>query len=302
MFKRIERNFDVSVVIPNYNGENLLPDCLPYVIKAKDNPANRIREIIVVDDDSQDKSIEVLKRFPGVKVIKHRINRGFSSSVNTGARSSKGKIIVLLNTDVKPSYDFLMSVLPHFSSPNVFAVSLHEEGYGWANGRFKDGFIVHSPGKQDEEVQETFWVNGGSGVFRRDYWMDLNGMDERIFSPFYWEDLDLSYRAQKRGFTLLWDPKSMVTHKHESTLSRLPNRYVVRIQERNQLLFIWKNLTSVALFRKHVIGLTSRVLRHPGYVFVVFSALSKLGTVLKARKKELKEAKISDETIFARFS
>ena len=94
----------------------------------------------------------------------------------------------------------------------------------------------------------------------------------------------------------------MVTHKHESTLSRLPNRYVVRIQERNQLLFIWKNLTSVALFRKHVIGLTSRVLRHPGYVFVVFSALSKLGTVLKARKKELKEAKISDETIFARFS
>jgi GT2 family glycosyltransferase len=292
----------VSVIIPNYNGEKLLEKNLPAVLKAKEYKANNILEIIVVDDASPDGSVDLLKKkFPEVKVVKHRINRGFSSSVNTGARTSTGDLLVLLNTDVIPEKDFLTSVLPLFKNDGVFAVSFSEKGYSWAKGKFENGFVEHDLGTKTKKVHDTFWVSGGSGVFRRDYWMSLGGMDEKLLSPFYWEDLDLGYRALKRGYKLLWAPEARVLHKHESTIGLLPKKYVDRIRERNQLIFIWKNITSPILIRKHIVGLLKRVIRHPGYIRIVIMALSKIRQILRARKKEKRACKVSDEAIFARF-
>ena len=292
----------VSIVIPSYNTEWLLEKNLPHVLKAQKNKKNNIIEIIVVDDASPDGSVNLLKKkFPEVKIVKHKINRGFSSSVNTGARTSKGDLLVLLNTDVIPEEDFLVSVHPLFKDKSVFAISLSEKNYSWAKGEFKNGYVEHKAGVKTNKIHDTFWVSGGSGVYRRDYWMKLGGMDEKLFSPFYWEDLDLSYRALKRGFKLLWDPEARVEHKHESTIGLLPKKYVKRIGERNQLILIWKNITSPILIRKHILGLIRRALRHPGYMRIVIMALSKIRFILKARKKEKKDCKVSDEAIFARF-
>ena len=110
-----------SIVIPNFNGEAILAKNLPYVIRAMDNKENNIIEIIVVDDGSRDGSIKLIKEnFPQVKIIKHKINRGFSAAVNTGVRGSSGDLLVLLNSDVVPNEDFLVSCLPHFKNPKVF--------------------------------------------------------------------------------------------------------------------------------------------------------------------------------------
>ena len=297
------KSLEVSIIIPSYNTEKLLEKNLPKVLAAKKDKRNQICEVILVDDASPDNSAKVVKRkFPGIKLIKHRINRGFSATVNTGARSAKGELLALLNTDVIPEKDFLVSVIPHFKNKQVFGVSLNEKDYSWAKGRFKDGYIEHEPGRKGSKTMETFWISGGSGVFRRNRWMELGGMDEKLLSPFYWEDLDLCYRATKRGWLLLWEPKAKVVHKHETTIGQLPRKYVERVRERNQLLFIWKNLTSPILFRKHLAGLAKRVSRHPGYLRIIMMALMRLKRVLKARKKEKKEGKISDEAIFARFS
>ncbi|MFZ5932582.1 MAG: glycosyltransferase family 2 protein [Patescibacteria group bacterium] len=292
----------VSVVIPSFNGKELLAKNLPWVLKARENKENNIAEIIVADDGSADDSAIFLKsNFPSVKVIKHKANRGFSASVNTGVRTAKGELICLLNNDVVPEEGFLKSVIPHFSDPKVFAVSLHERGYSWAKGSFKDGFIEIGPGKETGEPHVSFWVSGGSGVCRREYFIKLGGMDERLLSPFYWEDIDICYRAAKRGWLNLWEPKAFVIHKHESTISRFSKRFVERIRERNQLLVIWKNIISPTLFRKHIVGLFGRLIRHPGYARIVLMALLRIRVALKARAKEKKEAKISDEAIFARF-
>lgn len=293
---------DISIIISNFNGEKLLEKNLPFVLNAKKYPGNKIKEIIVVDDASKDGSVKFVKdNFPEVRVIKHKVNRGFSAVVNTGARSAKGELITLINNDVVPYKDFLEHVLPHFRKEEVFAVSLHEIGYGWAKGKFENGFVGFEPGKEGDELHESFWVNGGSGVFRRDVWMKLGGMDEELLSPFYWEDIDLSYRAAKRGYKLLWEPKAKVRHKHETTMKTFPQKYVARIKERNQLIFMWKNITSPNLFRKHLAGLTRRSLRHPGYLRIVFMSAIKIRKVLKARRKEKKESKVSDEAILARF-
>jgi len=293
----------VSVVIPTYSRRDLLEKNLHFVVEAANDKINNIAEIIVVDDGSTDDSYPFVKNnYPQVKIVKHKINRGFSAAVNTGVRTAKGELICLINNDVVPSPDFLKEVLPHFTDKNVFAVSFNEKGeFGWAKGKFVDGFIEHEAGKKADKPHLTFWVSGGSGVFRRSTWIELGGMDEKLFSPFYWEDIDLCYRAAKRGLALLWEPNSLVEHRHESTVGRLPQTYVQRIKERNQLLFLWKNLTSPNLFRKHLWGLLKRVIKHPGYLRIVIMALLSLRAVLKARAKEIKEAKISDETIFARF-
>lgn len=295
-------NLNCSVIIPNYNGKDLLEKNLPFVLEAKKFAPNKILEVIVIDDSSSDESVDFIKTtYPWVKLIRHKVNRGFSSAINTGVRSSQGNLLVLLNNDVVVSKDFLVSPLSCFNDQNVFAVSLHEKGYGPSKGSFKNGFISHSPGKEDSIVHETFWVSGGSGIFRKDIWAKLKGMDEKLLSPLYWEDLDLCYRSLKQGYKLLWDPKAIVTHEHESTAKKLDRKWLLRIQERNQLLFIWKNLTSPNLFRKHILGLLTRILQGPGYVRIVLMALAKIGLVIKARAKEKKAAEISDEAIFAKF-
>jgi GT2 family glycosyltransferase len=293
----------VSIIVTNYNGRDLLARNLPSLVKAKENPKNRIIEIIVVDDGSSDDSVKFLKKeFPQVRVIAHTRNRGFAAATNTGVRLAKGKLVCLMNNDVFSSYNFLESTLEIFEkNKKVFGVSLNEGNYGPACGYFENGFIVYKPLPQAKKPKKTFWVSGGSGVFRRDIWAKLGWMDEKLFAPFYWEDVDMSYRALKRGYEVYWDPKAKVVHKHESTIGKFNKKKKERIQERNQLLFIWRNLTSRSLMAKHIAGIFQRVLRHPGYLIIVFMALSKIREVLRLRNKERKENLVADEFILNNF-
>lgn len=292
----------VSVVMPNLNGEKLLEKNLPFLLKAKENPENNIIEIIVVDDGSWDGSVKLLtKKFPEVKLIKHKKNRGFSAGVNTGTRMAKGDLVLLINTDVVPEENFLAPVFKHFNNPKVFAVSLHEKGFAYAKGSFWGGYIQLSMGEEEKEAHKSFYVSGGSGVFRRKIWMELGGMDEKLLSPFYWEDIDICYRAEKRGYINLWEPESYVVHNHESTISKFPKSYVQRVKERNQLLVIWKNIHSTKLLRNHIAGVIRRTVLHPGYLRIVFMALGRLGIALKARKKEIKLSKVSDEAVLMQY-
>lgn len=293
----------VSIVIPWYNTDWLTEKNLPLVLKASKNPKNNILEVVIVDDGSTDKSAAIIKSlFPGIRLIRHKVNRGFSVAVNTGVRSAKGELICLINSDVAPEEKFLESIHSHFRNPKTFAVSLNETGsLGWAKGYFRNGFIEHESGGKGSTPHLTFWVSGGSGVFKRKIWMELGGMDEKLLSPFYWEDLDISYRAMKRGYQLIWDPKAVVVHKHETTMKTLAQNYLQRIRERNQLLVTWKNIGSQNLIRKNIAGVAKRVLSHPGYLRIVVMALAKIVVVLKARAKERKETKVSDEAVFAKF-
>ncbi len=301
----MKKAHSVSIVIPNWNGRHLLEKNLPSVIAAAKNTKNRILEVIVVDDFSQDDSLISLKAFKSeIRLIKHTKNRGFAAAVNTGVRMAKGSLVCLLNTDVSVTSEFLAKIISHFDDDKVFGVCLHEEGHGPAVGHFKNGFIDHKGGKEKDEVQRSFWVSGGSGVFSREKWMELKGMDEELLSPFYWEDLDLSYRAAKRGYQILWEPDSLVYHNHEGVIntSHFKKVYMDRIKERNELLVLWKNLTSKPMRKRHVRGLVSRIVKHPGYMRIAIMAMKKRKEVRAAYKRELKETKVSDESIFAQFS
>lgn len=298
----LNKKLTVSVVMPSLNGEKLLEKNLPVLLAATSYKPNSVIEVIIVDDGSDDNSVSLIKsNFPNVRLFKHKVNRGFSASVNTGVRAAKGDLILLINTDVVPNKDFLVKVLTDFKDEKVFAVSLHEKGFGSAIGKFSNGFIELSMGPENNLTHPSFYVSGGSGVFRKSIWTELGGMDEALLSPFYWEDIDISYRALKRGYKLLWEPVSIVEHYHESTIGNFPATYVQRIRERNRILMHWKNLTSKNLITKHLTGLLKRFLMHPGYIRILIMAFFRLNLVLQRRKRELKESKVSDEVIFAKY-
>lgn len=291
-----------SVVIPNWNGQRLLQKNLPNVIKNVPKGS----EIIVIDDASSDESVNFLKSNFGkdIRLVVNSKNRGFAQSVNTGFRYAKNNLVCLLNSDVSPEPNFLENVGIRFkSNPKVFAVVLHEKGYGPASAKFK-GFLAHNSESEKTERDISLWASGGSSVFRRDLWWKLGGFDDKLFRPFYWEDVDLGYRAWKSGYVIQWEKSALVNHNHESSINKNSFRvsYIQKIKERNELLFMWKNLTSKKLIKQHVFYLIKRLISHPGYVRILLMALAKFKVLRSSRKKVKKIFVMSDEAIINIFS
>ncbi len=260
----------ISVVIPNYNGKELLERNLTKVLNCD------VDEVIVLDDGSKDKSWEILSRLQTqnskLKVLKHQNNQGFIPSVNDLFKKATGKIVILLNNDVEVEKNFLEPVLPHFKNDKLFAVNLHEIGGGPAIGFWKGGFFQFKNGSEDG-LQKSAWASGGSAAFRKEYWEKLRGFDE-LFAPFYWEDTDLSFRALKMGLEILWEPKAIVHHEHETTIKKINQRYVRWVKERNQLLFIWKNVKDKKLRFENRIEISTRILGGKiGYLIPLIWAL-----------------------------
>jgi GT2 family glycosyltransferase len=154
----------------------------------------------------------------------------------------------LLNTDVSPEKGFLEPLLVHFSDKKLFAVGCMDKSIengqtilrGRGLGEWKKGFLVHRRGEVNKT--STLWVSGGSGAFRKSIWSTLGGFNE-LYAPFYWEDIDLSYRALKSGYQILFEPKSIVIHEHEKGAIKIkyPPFKIKTIAYRNQFIFVWEN-------------------------------------------------------------
>lgn len=263
----------VSIVIPNFNGKDLLAKNLPNIL------ACGAEEAIVLDDGSTDGSSQFLKsNFPQVKLLTSTKNLGFVPSVNRLFEETSGEVVVLLNNDVWVDKKFLPPLIKHFSNPKVFAVNCHEEGEGPAEAFLRDGFFEFRRGRESQELKKSSWASGGSAAYNREIWRKLGGFDE-VFAPFYFEDVDLSFRAIKAGFEIFWEPNSKVLHQHETTIGKsFGKRYVEWIKQRNQLLFIWKNITDPKLIREHRLSLARRLFIKEGlgYWIPFLWALSKI--------------------------
>jgi len=286
-----------SIVIPNWNGQKLLEKNLPAVL------STGAQEVIIIDNGSTDNSLQLIDslKSPKIKVIKNQKNLGFAKAANQGVSAAKNEIVVLLNNDVVPEKDFLKPLIKDFEDSQVFAVSLNEPQFSWAKGKWVGGFVEHQPGPKTKNPHISFWASGGSGAFRKEIWEKLGGLDE-IFQPFYWEDIDLSYRAWKRGYRILWEPRSVVYHQHEKTIgTSFSPSFVDFISQRNQLLFVWKNMSDLRMLFIHKMFLFKKLLTKPSYWRVYGAVLVKLFLLLPRWTQERREHKITDKEIFKKF-
>ncbi|MGP8247969.1 MAG: glycosyltransferase [Bryobacteraceae bacterium] len=241
-----------SVVIPNWNGRELLAKYLPSIVAAlAGNPAN---EIVVVDNGSTDGSAEFVRRnFPQVTLVTLEKNFGFGGGSNAGFRAAANDIVVLLNSDMRVAPDFLAPLLAGFHDPLVFAVSCQiffsdpakpREETGLTQGWWEDGQlrVRHRIDPQVDTLFPCFYGGGGSCAFDRRKFLELGGFDE-LLAPFYLEDTDLGYLAWKRGWKVFYQPRSVVYHEHRGTIGkRFREDQIQAVLKKNYLLWSWKNI------------------------------------------------------------
>lgn len=249
----------ISVVIPTYKNTNKLLENLKHNFQYLKNC-----EIVVVNDCPKNPIKDKFFKDNNISLIENQKNHGFGGTMNIGIGNTKNEIVMLLNDDVLLKDTSFINTINIFNkNPSLFAVSFSQiEKNGSIVGKnflyWKDGFIQHSR-SENILAGKNGWAEGGSCIIDKNKFNLLGGFDEN-FSPFYWEDIDLSYRAKKNGFQILFDPKIQVVHHHETTIgSNFKKRYIKTIAYRNQLLCIWKNITDPKLRIEHLFGLIKRL-------------------------------------------
>lgn len=305
----------ISIVIPNYNGEALLGRHLPGVIEAARREGSA--EVIVVDDASTDGSVALLcNEFPSVNIIKLEENTGFGRACMAGVTAAKGDILVLLNTDVSVQPDFLGPLREDLEDEGVFAVSAIDLNRGSAEApgevrhpRFRRGFLVHAEHRPSgPPPYETVFAPAGYAAYKKEMFLALGGFDP-LYEPFYREDFDVCYRAWKRGWRTVVEPRSLVRHEHErgAILTAHGRARARAMERRNRFLFVWKNVTSRRmLFFRHLAPVAARVLLGWAvldlrYYVTLGRALVRLPAALRGRREERGVEKYSDGEVCARF-
>lgn len=226
---------DLSVIIASYNTSDLLDACIKSLLRAQQPPKGL--EIIVVDNNSKDNSVQMVKeKYPGVKIIANSENKGFATANNQGIKDANGKYILILNSDTKVKPDALVKPLKFLKThPQVGALSVklrlpngeidpdNHRGFPtpWVAlthfiglsklfpkskifnryfQSYKNFDAIHSI-----ELSACSYLMMPTKLLR-----ELNGLDEAFF--FYGEDIDLCYRVHEKGFKIIYYPKVEVIH------------------------------------------------------------------------------------------
>jgi GT2 family glycosyltransferase len=340
----------VSIVIPSWNGIDLLKRFLPSVIDSacdySEHSGSPV-EILIVNDGSTDGTREYLlgEGFktdspasgssdgikgahpprPDLRLINNDANVGFSKSCNRGFAEARYPLVFLLNNDVEVSAGAIAPLVENFTDPLVFAAHCRvfevengeEVGTGKMGG-FSRGFIrVHrsyvprpaSPAARADSKSDmplySIFATGGSSMFDRKKFLDIGAFDE-LLSPIYWEDVDISYRAWKRGYTVRYEPGSIVRHRVSSTMRRVDPEKIWRLKQRNRLIYHWVNLHDRGLMASHVawvalLALTAPLRLQTGFLLAVIDALKSFAAIRRRRRQERDFAKLTDREVFALF-
>lgn len=262
----------ISVIVTNFNTVNLLKKYFHHVV----NNSPEASEIIFTDDASPDDSVAYIsslqKKHPQIKIITHKKNVGFGENSNQAVKKAKGDYVVLLNSDILPHLGYISKAYKHLSDPNVFGVGFSELGHeNWSRIFWKDGYLQYDRGLDIKKTHISGWLSGGGSIIDKTKFLKLGGFDP-VYAPFYSEDVDLGYRAWKSGYTLLWEPKSVIEHKHESTMSKFPQRLLNYVKERNRLLTVWRNITDPKMLSENKVTQILRVLSGPNYIKIILAA------------------------------
>lgn len=248
----------VSLVILNWNGEKFLKEYLPSVIQYSQNSDC---EIVVADNNSTDKSIELLQKdFPTVKIIRLDQNYGFAQGYNLALNQIvDSEYFVLCNSDILLKSDAVSPIIKMMDSNPEIAVAMpkikslqHPElfeyagaaggyidkyGYPFCKGRILEN--VEKDEGQYNENSEIFWASGAFMVVRSEIYKNLGGLDSNFFA--HMEEIDFCWRVKNAGYKIAYCSESEVYHLGGGTLNQ-GNPRKLFLNYRNSLKMLFKNL------------------------------------------------------------
>ncbi len=220
----------VSVVVPNWNGADRLPSCLDALSKQ-----TLKAHIIVVDNGSSDGSRALLYgQYPSVEIIPEPVNLGFAGGVNAGIRRAMERddeYVALLNNDASPEPAWLSnlaSVLNKSAMAGIVTSKIQD-----ANGEYLDSTgemfttwgLPYPRGRREADTgqydkqKDIFGASGGASLYRLAMLEKIGLFDEDFFA--YYEDADLSFRAQLAGWKVLYEPSAVVKHHIGGTSNKI---------------------------------------------------------------------------------
>lgn len=310
------RPIEVSIVIPNFNQREALVACL----LALDSQEMDRFEVILVDNGSEDDSVERAREiFPDIRAITREWPVGFAAAANLGLQAARGSYVAVLNNDTEPEPCWLESAVETLESDRRFGFAASKvvhrdrpeildsfgEGLSLSCFPFQVGNGVSSVDHFCEPL-EVLGAPATAAVYRRELLRDVGGFDEAFGT--YLEDLDLSLRAQLRGWRCVAIPGARVRHTGQLTTGGTSNGEVVRLLGRNWVQMLLKNvpwrvllatcpgaaLTCGRQFARHAVKS-----RHPlQYAFGLVDGALRTRALLEKRASTLSGRTVGDDRLF----
>ena len=252
---------NVAVVILNWNGEKLLRQFLPSVLKYSQEAT-----VYVADNASTDDSIRcVSEEFPTVKIIQNQHNGGYAKGYNDALKTLSEAVFVLLNSDVEVTENWLVPILSAFKNDTNLAAAqpkildynnkgsfeyagaaggfIDRLGYPFCRGRIFD--TLEKDEGQFDDIKEIFWATGACLFIKKRAFQEVGGFDEDFFA--HQEEVDLCWRLQQKGGTIKYVGTSHVFHVGGATLD-VANPQKTFYNFRNTLLMLTKNVHGLQLW------------------------------------------------------
>lgn len=244
----------ITIVIPNYNGNRYLKQCLDSIYRQQ----YKNYEIIIIDNASTDGSYQWLMTYKDIIIKQLDQNYGFSRAVNEGIKLAKGEYVLLLNNDTELCDNFLEELLKVIEKDAfIFGVSSKMIQYqdqtliddagdeytvvGWGYKR-GDGNSVRDFVKEER----VFSACAGAALYRKEVFDKIGYFDENFFA--YMEDIDISYRANIYGYKNFYCPEAKVYHIGSATSGGRYNSFKIKISARNNVYVPYKNMPFLQLF------------------------------------------------------
>ena len=313
----------VSVIIPNWNGKEFLKTCLDSL----KTQTFREFKVILVDNGSTDGSIEfVRENYPEVKIVALDKNYGFAKGNNIGMeealKNEEIKYIALLNNDTEASPHWLgeLTQALNNNSDIGFCASkilrfynrqiIEEAGHAFCRYGFayKLGVGEEDKGQYDNS-RMVFSACAGAAIYRKSMIEEIGLFDEDFFA--YFEDLDLDFRAQLRGYKCLYVPMAVVYHIGGGTAKWGSTEHIY-FCSRNRITVLLKNMP-LSLLLKNLLGILWIELKDTiaGCIFLgpyrkmmlkgKMDALWQLPKISKKRRKIQRSRKVSNKYIESLF-
>lgn len=253
---------DVSIIFVNYKTKDLTINAIKSVVEKTQGIDF---EIFVVDNNSQDGSIEAIeKEFPQINIIKNTANTGFGAANNIAIKRAKGKYILCLNTDtllinnaIKIMYDFMEKedskniavcggtlynensnyIMSYANFPNLF----NSLSFSWILKRL---FPMIRNKKEPTNIKEVDFITGADIFFRKSILDKVGLFDETFFM--YAEEVDLCKRIKNEGYSIKIIPQAKIIHLEEKSSKNFWENSRMRVK--SKYLYARKNQSIIEIF------------------------------------------------------
>lgn len=248
----------IAIIVPNWNGEKSINSCLESLIN---QDGSLDYKIIVVENGSTDKSADIINNFQEVVLLKQTKNLGFAGGVNKGieyAIENGFDYVALFNNDAVAEKKWLLNLVAKIKQDNKIGIVTSKivdskNKFIDSTGDFLTIWGLPYPRGRGEKItlkydneNKVFSGSGGASIYRLKMLKEIGLFDRAFFA--YYEDVDLSFRAQLAGWKVFYEPRALVYHQIGATSSKIKG-FTTYQTMKNLPLLLWKNVPSRLLIK-----------------------------------------------------